>query len=367
MPSDINTQPIVSLQRCSGYIPENVDQAINRIFEDLGGLGNIVKDKKVLLKPNFLVPRSVNRAVTTHPEVVRAVAQAALEAGAKEVSVADSPAVGRGSWVAKKSGVTSRLKPLGVKIEELNEETLVHRPGAKFPKLHLARKVVEADVVINLAKLKTHGLCGMTMAVKNCFGAIVGLKKTQWHLRAGKDRELFATMLIEVCKAISPAISIVDAIDSMDGNGPGSGRVRKTNFLAGGNDPFVLDRLLAKICRVPAENVTTFGPDGNPSLESLRILGESPKSLEISDWKQAVVKPHRHPRFPFFRKPLVPLPRFSPKKCNLCQQCVKICPKNALSVENDKLQFQDNICISCFCCQELCPEGAVTVKKSWLF
>ena len=354
---------VVALQRCADYSPERVGEALGALLAGLGGLEPTVQGRRVLIKPNFLTARPADRAVCTHPQVIASLAEAALRAGAREVVVADSPAAVPASRVAEKLGLLSLLAPLGVSILDLRETTEVRLPQGRFPRLLLARQILDAQVVLNLAKMKTHGLCGMTMAVKNCFGAVLGLTKAEWHLRAGHDAGAFAALLVEICRVVAPAISIVDAIDSMDGNGPGAGRVRRTGFLAASTDPFVLDRVLAGICRVPAERVTTFGPDGDPDLSAVQYAGVPPESLTVADWE---LPSHVNPLFSrlrFLRHFLVPMPRFSRKTCNLCGQCVKLCPKRALSLSIKRVELDDASCIRCFCCQELCPKGAITVHR----
>ena len=67
---------------------------------------------RVLIKPNFLVATKVEKAVCSHPVVIRAVVEAVLDAGAAEVSVGDSPAVGSGRVVARKLGLIAALEGL---------------------------------------------------------------------------------------------------------------------------------------------------------------------------------------------------------------------------------------------------------------
>ncbi len=349
-------QSPVALQRCADYRPEAVDEALDRLLGDLGGLEQWVAGRDVLLKPNFLLARAPDRAVNTHPQVVRAMARAALSAGARRVAVADSPAVGKGRRVAAKLGLPALLDPLGVEVVELNEKVEIERPGAWYGRLKLARRVLEADVVINLAKLKTHGLCGLTMAVKNCFGAVVGLGKARWHMRAGRDTAAFAQMLVDICRAVGPALSVVDAVEAMDGNGPSSGRARRLGFLAAGCDPFVLDRVLARICNVDPAWVATFGPDGNPDPDAVRILGTPATELVVSDWRM----PRR-----FFSKRKAPAPHFSHRACTLCEQCLQVCQSGALSIRRGRVRLSRGVCIRCYCCQEICPEGAIALRRGW--
>ncbi|RME20678.1 MAG: DUF362 domain-containing protein, partial [Deltaproteobacteria bacterium] len=257
------------------------------------------------------------------------------------------------------------LEPLGVEVIDLVEEVELERPPP-FPRLKLARAVVEADVVINLAKLKTHALCGMTLAVKNCFGCVVGLGKAQWHVRAHSNVGQFSRMLVEVCRAVRPALSIVDGIVAMDGNGPGSGRPRQAGLLAASADPFVLDRVIAGLCGLGSSDVTTFAHDGLDGGLDVEFTGLRPEELSISGWRMPRSRSRGIRRIPWLSDRLVPTPRFDNGKCTSCGQCVKLCPVNALELRNKRVEFDSRRCVHCLCCQETCPEGAISARSGWL-
>ncbi len=379
--------PVVALARCPDYEPGAVDRAVGSVLELLGGLAPLVARKAVLLKPNFLVARAPERAVNTHPQVIRAVARAALEAGARGVLVADSPSFGSGRRVASRLGLQSLLEPLGVEVGELDEPVEVRRPGARYPALHLSRKVLEAEVVLNLAKCKTHGLCGLTLAVKNCFGAVVGTDKAAWHARAGRDADSFAGLVVEVCRAVAPALSLVDGVVGMDGNGPSNGRPRPLGFLAAGLDPFVLDRALARLLGVGEDQVLTFGPDGAPDLSALEVRGEPLGAFTPSGWELPRRLPRRDPGgahtgprgvfgrwwFDLLRAGATPAPHFDPRRCSRCGHCLELCHSRALSWAQDgghptgrRVRLDREACIRCYCCQEVCPEAAITLRRGLL-
>jgi len=355
----------VSLLRCEDYQPQKVRETLERIFRQLGGLAQLVEGKRVLVKPNFLIARRVERAVTTHPVVIAEVARAVKEAGAKSVVVADSPAVGRARGVAARIGLLELLEPLGVEVEDFVEEVSVPRP-APFVSLKLARQAVEAEAVINIGKLKTHGLCGLTLAVKNCFGCVVGLAKSQWHVRAHSNLNFFARLLVEICRAVKPALNIVDAVMAMDGNGPNSGRARPGGFLAASRDPFMLDRMLARICQVAPSQVITFAHDGLGENPQTDFPGLRPEELVLSGWLMPRSRSRGVVRIPWLSDRLAPTPRFLREKCTLCGQCLKICPVGALRIEKDRIRLDARRCVHCLCCQETCPEGAIEARRGWL-
>ena len=99
--------------------------------------------------------------------------------------------------MAEKSGILRVVEE--TVAEPVEFAAAVEVPGGGlFKRLEIARPYLEADRLINLAKLKTHEMMTMTCAVKNLFGAVVGTGKAGWHLKAGADREMFARMLLEI-------------------------------------------------------------------------------------------------------------------------------------------------------------------------
>ncbi|HSO20037.1 MAG TPA: DUF362 domain-containing protein, partial [Desulfosarcina sp.] len=176
---------------------------------------------RVLIKPNLLAPAAPEKAVTTHPQIVRAAAEFAIERGAG-VQISDSPAMGNFSRLLKKGGYAEMLEDLDVTVKPF-DETVTVDVGDPFGGIEIARDAMEADVVLNLAKLKTHTQMMLTLGVKNIFGCIVGLKKPEWHMRTGVDRQMFARLIVGIFEAVQPAYTIVDGVLAMEGQGPGKG------------------------------------------------------------------------------------------------------------------------------------------------
>ena len=150
------------------------------------GMRPIESGMRVLIKPNFLAPAAPERAMTTHPLVVRAVVEHVLGQGGRP-TVADSP--GRGSFerLLREGGYAQALAGLDVAVRPFRETVKVDI-GAPFGRIDLAREAVQADLVVNLPKLKTHTMMLLTLGVKNLFGCVVGLAKPEWHMRSGIDR-----------------------------------------------------------------------------------------------------------------------------------------------------------------------------------
>ena len=252
-----------------------VRAAIVPLLEPLGGMGAFVRPgERVLLKPNMLSVKSPEQAVTTHPAVVRVVAELVREAGG-QVLIGDSPGIGGFQRVADKSGIARAAAESGAELVEFNDT--VDLPGSgTFRRITLARAYWEADKIINLPKLKTHEMMTMTCAVKNLFGAVVGAEKAGWHLKAGTSREQFARLLLEIYLLKKPALNIVDAIVAMEGNGPGSGDPLQVGALIAGVNPVAVD-VVAAAWRVFRRNCCMW----SVRRERMGLAGTSWEEIEI--------------------------------------------------------------------------------------
>jgi uncharacterized protein (DUF362 family)/NAD-dependent dihydropyrimidine dehydrogenase PreA subunit len=366
---------LVSLQALSDYSPDNIHAALERLLEPLGGMKYFVSPgQRVLLKPNMLAGKVPEKAVTTHPEIIRAVAQLVQSVGGI-VYLGDSPGIGSPESVARKSGIMAVVEELGINFSPFVESVKVHPQGQTFQELEVARELLDSDVVINLPKLKTHQMMGLTCAVKNMFGAVIGLRKPRLHLQAGSDKELFALMLLELCEQLDPALSIVDAVVGMEGDGPGSGEPRQIGAILAGTNPLAIDAVATELVGLKPEQSWTqkIGIKTNRQggqLSELKILGDNLGKLKISDF-QAAKNTDINGRMPEFiqrmlKQALTASPVPDHALCTRCEICVKHCPPEAMTITNKKLQIDYKKCIRCFCCQELCPQGALVTRQGSL-
>ncbi|MBI5179064.1 MAG: DUF362 domain-containing protein [Nitrospinae bacterium] len=359
----------VSLQRCGDYSSENVMQAVRAALEPFGGMGAIVKPgETVLLKPNMLAPAAPEKAVTTHPAVVKAVAQLVMESGGKPF-IGDSPAVPGFKMTAKKTGLAAVAEELGIPLAELKNSAEYKQGENKlFRILEISKTALEADRIINLPKLKTHSQMYMTLGVKNIFGCVVGSRKSQWHFKAGIDRVFFARMLVELYDAVSPDITIMDGIVGMEGDGPGPGGTpRQCGIISAATDAVAMDRVLLDMAGGDTENLFTIAAAremgiGETDLARIRVMGVPLEELKMERFVfPQVVGVLMGPKFlqKLFIDNLTPKPKELRKTCTLCEQCINICPTDVISARNDRLHFDYDRCIRCFCCVEVCPEGSM--------
>ena len=203
--------PSVSLLRAETYQPEALQASIEAVLAPLGGLEAFVKPgDRVLLKPNLLTGSRPTKECTTRPEVVYCVAKLVQTAGGHPF-IGDSPAFGSAKGVAEANGYLPYLEKLGVSVVEFQGKRY-KTVGDTFNHLRLSKEAMDADVVINLPKVKSHMQLTMTMGVKNLFGCVPGKMKAWWHMEAGKDAQRFGMMLVETARAIAPDLTIVDGI-----------------------------------------------------------------------------------------------------------------------------------------------------------
>ena len=378
----------VSISRCARYDPEEVDRAVAEVLDHLGGLKSIVHPgQTVLLKPNLLSPKFADTAATTHPTLVGAAAKAVMKLGAKPV-IGDSPPF-RGQTantyehVLRMTGMREVADHLGVEIVSLDRPWREVGTGGKyFKKLPVAAAFLEADVVINLPKLKTHDLTAFTGAVKNMFGCIPGLKKSQLHLQAAEDRELFAQMIVDVFAACRPTISIMDAVVGMEGSGPSHGYVKQIGVILAGFDAVALDAVACEIVAIPPASVDTTRLAGEQGLgearmERIEIVGENIERLRVTDFVPSPTVGAGMSQVPerfrgLLRNQLVPMPRVRADRCIACGDCVKVCAVKSMELvprggsSPDKVARADLLkCIACYCCDEACPHDAINIRAGW--
>lgn len=370
----------VALIRCESYDRENVRAAVAKGIGLLGGITSIFKkEQRVLLKPNVLSGKSPDQCVTTHPEVFYAVAELALQSGLK-ISYGDSPAIGKPSTVLDKSGISKVAKELDlIQADFENGEIVSFTDGIRNKQFKIAKGVLEAEGIISLPKLKTHGLTRLTGAVKNQFGCIPGFSKPEFHVKL-PDAVSFSKMLVDLTRLINPNLFVMDAIESMEGNGPGSGDPVSTKFLMFSTDSVAMDTVAGKILNIKPDRVptTVYGAEfglGNMDDEKIDIIGDDltqfikqdfniergPQSGNSVPWKYRIAK-----------NLISNKPVNDKKLCKQCGICIDQCPvvPKALKWKNDhKIAppvYDYKKCIRCYCCQEVCPYKAIHIKVPML-
>jgi uncharacterized protein (DUF362 family) len=276
----------VSFVRATRYDPTHLTQSLTDLLAPLGGMETWVKPgQRVLLKPNLLTGARPTKECVTRPELVYCVAKMVRAAGGIPF-MGDGPAFGSAKGVAYANGYQPLVEELNLPIIDFQGKRY-QTVSDDFNHLLLSKEAMEADVVINLPKVKSHVQLTLTMGVKNLFGCVPGKMKAWWHMEAGKNEDRFADMLVETARTVAPDLTILDGIIGHEGNGPSGGEPRPLNLLAAAPNVFALDRSLVDVLGVEPQRVPTIR-----AAERLQVCPAditypllTPADLYMSDWQ----------------------------------------------------------------------------------
>ncbi|MDY0236205.1 MAG: DUF362 domain-containing protein [Gudongella sp.] len=365
----------VGISKCENYEYKKVIENVNLLLSDLDVLKDL-KPGKILLKTNLLKKNVPEDGVTTHPFVIEGVARFLINKGF-EVIIGDSPGGPFNAMILKSiydaSGIAQVAERCGCELNYNTDIIEVKPPNSMLiNNLKLVKAFTEVDYVVSCAKLKTHTMMTYTGAVKNLFGMIPGITKADYHLKMN-DPDNFANMLIDICDYVKPVFSIIDGIESMEGDGPSSGDIRKTGLLLVGESPYELDLIACKI--VGIENVPTNLHAQNRNLLTVNINDITLYGVQLEDIN---VEPFKLPgsthvnfvegKIPafvvdFLLDKIRPYPKVIQNKCIGCGICASNCPAKVINIVDKKAVIDTTGCIRCFCCHELCPERAIGIKR----
>lgn len=353
-----------------------ISTAVDDIFLSFN-LKEIVKPgAKVFIKPNLIRDMPPQRAATTHPLVVQAVAKKLVDEFNAQVVIGDSSggvfAAGYMNKVYKTTQMTDAAANSGASVNENFGSSVVDIDGLVAKKLDIIDVFTSADVVINICKMKTHSLTGFSGAVKNLFGLIPGLVKVSLHARFS-DATQFVDCLIDIAQYASKKIvlHIMDGIVAMEGPGPTNGTPRMVGKLFAGNNPYYVDVAAINLFGDPMET-----PVIKRAVERKIISNQ----LNECDFDMAQLQSQRIADFnkvPAHGSMLDRVPKFMRKwarnritnkvivsaaECKSCKVCIEHCPAKTIKLVKGKAHIKQNKCIRCYCCQELCHFNAVKLK-----
>jgi uncharacterized protein (DUF362 family) len=289
-------EPTVAVTRCSDYSRPKIAEAIARQFELLGGLDRFVRrGDSVLLKPNFIAPKSRRRAVQTDPAVIIETAKLLKDFGARPF-VGDSPAWGNAFTCVKKLKLEEPLKKLSVPVKQLNKPKRCRI--ADNTKVGISSVALDADVIINLPKFKTHQQLVATFAVKNMFGCVSGKRKALWHFARGGNFDDFCELLIGIFKFLNPALTIIDAVSVMDGPGPIRGRARPLGYLIGGTEPMALETICCELVNIKPEELPIIKTArqiefGCSERDKIKVIGDGLPETACTEFELSELIPLR--------------------------------------------------------------------------
>jgi len=226
----------VMLARAESYNKKTIKEFVDR-SADLFPLEKQFNGKKVLLKPNLISARAPALACT-NGQFIAAVAEWFLDNGAR-VTIGDSPAFGSADSVLKRHGIVDEIAHLNLTV--LPFKTVRKRSLSHGVTIGIAEEALDCDFFVNLPKIKAHNQMYLTLAVKNLFGIVCGMRKAVAHMKNGSSHLRFGDLMLDLVELLPDNISIADGIVAMHREGPVSGDPLPLGCLAMSVDPVALD------------------------------------------------------------------------------------------------------------------------------
>ncbi len=372
-----------TLYHVSEYKEELLYPAICKAMDALSIANDLRSGLKVVIKPNLVMAKSPDFPVTTHPLVVKAVVHYLCEHGVTDITLAESSGGLYNTEHMKNLYRVCGMSALGPDIRmnmDFTAQTIPTRDGFKNHSFHLITPIVEADYIINICKLKTHSMTGYSGGIKNLFGTIPGLEKPQMHYR-WPGIEDFSNMLLELAQTVAPQLTIIDAVDAMEGNGPTGGTSHPLKMILAARDFYTQDYFAAGLMKLDPMSIVMIRQAVEQGLahpEEIQLVGDAvPQDLtpfQVPDTRKLDFSTYvpgflRKPAVFIMKRVLKSYPLLNKNKCVGCGKCAESCPTHIIRIKGDrsgkkKAVFQKKGCISCFCCQEMCPMKAIEVRKA---
>lgn len=363
----------ISISKCNSYKAENVQKAVDKCLTELGSISKFIKSEDtVLIKPNILLAKKPEEAITTHPTVIEAIIKAVQKTGAIPL-VGDSPGgmVGNVDKHWEITGIEEVCNRLDAEILNF-EASGVYEKEINGNKYHIAKPVLDADFIINAPKIKTHGLTTLTCAVKNIYGTVPGLTKVNYHKKAPTSSD-FSNLVTDLYALTKPGLHIVDGIIGMDGSGPSSGNPKELGMILASTDGVAIDSYITHILgkdplKIPTNKIAHERGLGEANINKIKIIGYQPESRKDFKWPSNLTSSDTLQGFIFggLIRFYWSRPAINPDHCTNCRSCVNTCPVEALTAGVNIPEFNYKKCINCLCCIEMCPEKAIHLNKSLL-
>ena len=371
----------VALVPCQEYA--NVEAALREALEAVNGLAFVKPGMRIGLKVNLVAAMAPDTAATVHPGLVCALTRLLREKGA-EVIIGDSPGgLYTGPFVRhvyEVCGMTEAEAYGAVLNQDFSTKEADDPQALQLRHFPYTAWLDHVDALIDVCKLKTHGMMGLSCAVKNFFGTVPGTVKPEMHYKYPKTLD-FANMLIDLYEHFRPSLVVCDAVLGMEGNGPTQGKPRQVGCLLAGRNGHLVDLVAAGLIGLDPKDIPTLQaardrglvPD---SIDQLNLYGD-PKAFAVPDYvtlpPPANVAFHILGTGPLGKLTdqvvshiLTPFPKLHAAECVGCGKCCSICPAKAIEMENKRPTIHRKRCIHCFCCQEFCPVGAMQVGRTFI-
>jgi len=229
--------------------------------------------KTALLKPNIVTGKTPSSGVVTHPAVVEALVLMLRDAGVARITIADGPGVGLDTdWVFDRSGYRALAERLGVELVTFNGVPRRKREW-KYGEVGVPEMLEDADLYINIPKMKTHGYTTVTLAIKNHKGMLSQAdKKLDHHLGLHEP-------LAEQARLRPPDLVVLDGIVGIEGDGPLNGKRVRSRLLAVGDNMLAVDAVVARHMGIDPAEVKHLAFAAEKGLGTLdpEVVGEAPR------------------------------------------------------------------------------------------
>jgi uncharacterized protein (DUF362 family)/NAD-dependent dihydropyrimidine dehydrogenase PreA subunit len=370
----MSNRDTVSIVKIQG----NIDAAVRTAMEEAGGLKSLVgRGDEVYLKPNFVAPRSSSQGVTTDLEIIRVVAEEVRRHDGVPI-LYETPAIEFDrDQVFRILGVPEFARKNGIRISKaLSELIKVDVPGGRALKRIKVPKLLYRAKIINIPKLKTHVCAKMTSAIKNLIGLLPHEEKRRIHVQ-GVHRTV-----ADLPKVFQPIMTVVDAVNCLEGDGPAFGDRVEMGLIIAGQDLVAVDRVCSQVIGLSPEEVDYLRlADQRPFSRNIRIVGESLRDVSRSfripeksalyhlaswmiytlDIPFSRVSSRSFPEYLYSTGRVGTNPTIDKTRCDQCGECRSVCPvEGALDIENYRVNY--SLCLRCLSCLPACRQQAILVK-----
>ena len=279
---------VVSIVKSNTSVYDEIDfnEMVSQSITNLESKGiKIPSNGNVFIKPNVIMGSSAKEGITTEPKFISSLIAILKERGVRKTYVGDSPAsYMKSHCVFEETGMAKEIELAGgefVNIDDSSERVEVEIPNSDMLKfLSVPRKALEADHIINFAKLKTHRIAGMTCCVKNWVGFIPQDLRLEYH------QTRLPKLVSEVHQILPESLCFADAVIVGEGDGPDLSTPRFLGVLLSSNNPVSLDSIAAGLVNFNTNELTftwTAFLDGQGEIDKnkITIIGCNPDELSI--------------------------------------------------------------------------------------
>ncbi len=353
----------IFFSKITDYDYNAIELFLDRLFNETGIYEKAASKKMILIKPNLLTVSPENtEAIVTNPVIAEAAALLLRKKTGARIVIADGASAIHINMdnIFRKSGFREIAEKNGFELLSLNATDFINVKGIKLTNL-----LLEEPLIVNIAKLKTHMLTGITVSVKNTYGLIPGRIKVFYHSQF-PDRTLFSEFITKVFNAVNPDINIVDGIVGMDGNGPANGNTVRPGIIAGSLNGYALDHFCADYVQISVSDVPflklakekgyysgTYQAEGEPGNFRYSLPQSNSFKSPLRFASNKIVK-NLTSSYPFVIK----------KTCRKCLACKNICPADAIIIKDGIPYIRKRKCLACYCCSEACPYDSIGVRTS---